>query len=181
MSKGAEWDHVAIPGIVEKQFPKAYPQSTISWLHNEAEIPFALRGDGAEFPDLDLSQLKDAKSAANEFKEFKEDCAAFRLEEEWRLAYVAITRAKHTLHCTMSYWDSRTNIDQASAVFKLICEHLNVESDLYGATLPPTNPLLEREISENWPVPNSRLAKLDAAAATMKVLMRRYWIKMPHF
>ena len=175
MSKGAEWDHVAIPGIVEKQFPKAYPQSTISWLHNEAEIPFALRGDGAEFPDLDLSQLKDAKNAANEFKEFKDDCAAFRLQEEWRLAYVAITRAKHTLHCTMSYWDSRTNIDQASAVFKLICEHLNVDSDLDGATIPQSNPLLEREISENWPVPNSRLANLEAAAAiyesvTAKVL-----------
>ncbi|MFZ9143353.1 MAG: 3'-5' exonuclease, partial [Candidatus Nanopelagicaceae bacterium] len=70
MSKGAEWDHVVIPGIVDKQFPKAYPQSTISWLHNEAEIPFNLRCDGDEFPELDLSQLTDAKSAAAEFKEF---------------------------------------------------------------------------------------------------------------
>ena len=164
MSKGAEWDHVAIPGIVEKQFPKAYPQSTISWLHNEAEIPFALRGDGAEFPDLDLSQLKDAKSAANEFKEFKDGCAAFRLEEEWRLAYVAITRAKHTLHCTMSYWDSRTNIDKASDVFKIICDHLGLASDLASAEVPQSNPLLEREISESWPLTNSRSSKLLSAA-----------------
>ena len=164
MSKGAEWDHVAIPGIVEKQFPKAYPQSTISWLHNEAEIPFALRGDGAEFPDLDLSQLKDAKSAANEFKEFKDSCAAFRLEEEWRLAYVAITRAKHTLHCTMSYWDSRTNIDKASDVFKIVCDYLGLESDLDSAAVPQSNPLLEREVSELWPLPNSRLTKLLSAA-----------------
>ena len=164
MSKGAEWDHVAIPGIVEKQFPKAYPQSTISWLHNEAEIPFALRGDGAEFPDLDLSQLKDAKSAANEFKEFKDSCAAFRLEEEWRLAYVAITRAKHTLHCTMSYWDSRTNIDKASDVFKIVCDYLGLGSDLDSAGVPQSNPLLEREVSELWPLPNSRLTKLLSAA-----------------
>lgn len=164
MSKGAEWDHVAIPGIVEKQFPKAYPQSTISWLHNEAEIPFALRGDGAEFPDLDLSQLKDAKSAANEFKEFKDSCAAFRLEEEWRLAYVAITRAKHTLHCTMSYWDSRTNIDKASDVFKIVCDYLGLGSDLDSAAVPQSNPLLEREVSELWPLPNSRLTKLLSAA-----------------
>ena len=164
MSKGAEWDHVAIPGIVEKQFPKAYPQSTISWLHNEAEIPFALRGDGAEFPDLDLSQLKDAKSAANEFKEFKDSCAAFRLEEEWRLAYVAITRAKHSLHCTMSYWDSRTNIDKASDVFKIVCDHLGLASDLDSAEVPQSNPLLEREISESWPLTNSRSSKLLSAA-----------------
>ena len=164
MSKGAEWDHVAIPGIVEKQFPKAYPQSTISWLHNEAEIPFSLRGDGAEFPDLDLSQLKDAKSAANEFKEFKDSCAAFRLEEEWRLAYVAITRAKHSLHCTMSYWDSRTNIDKASDVFKIVCDHLGLASDLDSAEVPQSNPLLEREISESWPLTNSRSSKLLSAA-----------------
>ena len=174
MSKGAEWDHVVIPGIVEKQFPKAYPQSTISWLHNEAEIPFGLRGDAAEFPDLDLSKLTDAKSAAAEFKDFKDRCAAFRREEEWRLAYVAATRAKHTLHCTMSYWDSRTNIDEASDVFKLICNFLNVDSKITSDEIPVSNPLLEREISEFWPVPNVRLEQLAKAAdiyqkATAKV------------
>ena len=164
MSKGAEWDHVVIPGIVEKQFPKAYPQSTISWLHNEAEIPFGLRGDASEFPDLDLSKLKDAKSAAAEFKDFKDQCAAFRREEEWRLAYVAVTRAKRTLHCTMSYWDSRTNIDEASDVFKFICNFLNVDSDITSDQIPDSNPLLEREVSELWPVPNVRLEKLAKAA-----------------
>ena len=164
MSKGAEWDHVVIPGIVEKQFPKAYPQSTISWLHNEAEIPFGLRGDAAEFPELDLAKLKDAKSAAAEFKDFKDRCAAFRREEEWRLAYVAVTRAKRTLHCTMSYWDSRTNIDEASDVFKLICNFLNVDSDINSDQIPDNNPLLEREESEFWPIPNARLEKLAKAA-----------------
>ena len=164
MSKGAEWDHVVIPGIVEKQFPKSYPQSTISWLHNEAEVPFALRGDGAEFPQLDFSQLRDAKSAAAEFKDFKERCAAFRRQEEWRLAYVAVTRAKHTLHCTMSYWDSRTNIDEASDVFKLICDYLKVPSELDAVHVPTSNPLLEREISTYWPIPNSRIEKLAKAA-----------------
>lgn len=165
MSKGAEWDHVVIPGIVEKQFPKAYPQSTISWLHNEAEIPFALRGDASEFPDLDLSVLRDAKSAAAEFKDFKDRCAAFRRQEEWRLAYVAVTRAKKSLHCTMSYWDTRTNIDEASDVFKLICDFLQVPSDLEAELRPATNKLLEREISESWPIPNARLEKLNATAA----------------
>jgi DNA helicase-2/ATP-dependent DNA helicase PcrA len=164
MSKGAEWDHVAIPGIVEKQFPKAYPQTTISWLHNEKEVPFALRGDGAEFPTLDFSKLKDAKSAAAEFKDFKDRCAAFRRQEEWRLAYVAVTRAKHTLHCTMSYWDSRSNIDEASDVFKLVCDYLGVPTDLEAAQIPATNILLEREVSAFWPVSNSRLEKLSKAA-----------------
>jgi DNA helicase-2/ATP-dependent DNA helicase PcrA len=164
MSKGAEWNHVVIPGIVAKQFPKDYAQSTISWLHNEAEIPFTLRGDRDEFPSLDLSQLHDSKNAAAEFKRFKEACASFRMEEEWRLAYVAITRAKNTLHCTMSYWDTRTNIDEASDIFKLICQSIGSQWDIDQSEVPDKNPLLEREESQSWPISNSRLKDLQSAA-----------------
>lgn len=161
MSKGAEWNHVVIPGIVEKQFPKVYSQSTISWLHNEAELPFNLRGDREEFPDLDLSRLHDPKSANTEFKRFKDACAQFRQEEEWRLAYVGITRAKNTLHCTMSYWDTRTNMDQPSKIFKLICESIGRDWDIDTSEIPASNPLLEREERTNWPLPNSRLAQIE--------------------
>jgi DNA helicase-2/ATP-dependent DNA helicase PcrA len=164
MSKGAEWNHVVIPGIVAKQFPKDYAQSTISWLHNEAEIPFDLRGDRDEFPSLDLSQLHESKSAAAEFKRFKEACARFRMEEEWRLAYVGITRAKNSLHCTMSYWDTRTNIDEASEIFKLICQSIGSDWDIDMSHVPDTNPLLEREESQSWPISNSRLEVLQSAA-----------------
>ena len=160
MSKGAEWDHVVIPGIVEAQFPKKYTQTSISWLHNEAEIPFQLRGDHREFPELNISQLHDAKTAAHEFSEFKERCANFRMEEEWRLAYVAITRAKQSLFCTMAYWDTRVKIDKGSAVFALICDYLNVGSDLEASKIPATNQLLAEEESIHWPVANSRLQKL---------------------
>ena len=165
MSKGAEWNHVVIPGMVAKQFPKEYTQTTISWLHNEAEIPFNLRGDRDEFPLLDLSQLSETKKAAAEFKRFKDACARFRMEEEWRLGYVAITRAKNTLHCTMSYWDTRTNMDEASEIFKLICESIGSQWDIDTAEVPQSNPLLEREVSQSWPVTNHRIEVLQKAAA----------------
>ncbi len=168
MSKGAEWDHVVIPGIVDKQFPKQYRQRTISWLHNEAEIPFGLRGDGNEFPTLDLSKIGAPDSAELEFKSFKDRCAEFREEEEWRLAYVAVTRAKQSLHCTMSFWDDRVNIDQASELFKLIAKELGIESvaelGIDMNQVPTENPLLGRESSAVWPITNSRLAKLQEAA-----------------
>ena len=64
----------------------------------------------------------------------------------------------------MSYWDTRTNIDEASDIFKLICQYLEVESDLAEVAKPATNPLLQREISENWPMPNILSAKLSKAA-----------------
>ena len=165
LSKGAEWDHVVIPGIVENQFPKFYSKRTISWLHSEAEIPFELRGDHGDFPSVDLSALGDEKSAAEEFKRFKKACAAFREQEEWRLAYVAVTRAKRTLHCTMSYWDDRKNIDQPSEIFKLICEATGNDWDIDKSQIPATNTLMEREVSALWPTPNTRLAKLEEAAA----------------
>jgi DNA helicase-2/ATP-dependent DNA helicase PcrA len=164
MSKGAEWNHVVIPGSVAKQFPKEYAQSTISWLHNEAEIPFTLRGDCDEFPSLDLSQLHESKSTTAEFKRFKDACARFRMEEEWRLAYVGITRAKNSLHCTMSYWDTRTNIDEASEIFKLICQCIGSDWDIDKSDVPDKNPLLEREESQSWPISNSRLKDLQQAA-----------------
>ena len=164
MSKGAEWNHVVIPGIVAKQFPKVYSQSTISWLHNEAEIPFNLRGDHDEFPELDVSQLRDAKSANAEFKRFKDACSEFRQEEEWRLAYVAITRAKNSLHCTMSYWDNRTNIDEPSKIFKLICESIGSDWDIDKSEIPDHNPLLEKVDSAAWPIPNHRIAQLEKCA-----------------
>ena len=81
------------------------------------------------------------------------------------MAYVAVTRAKRTLHCTMSYWDDRKNIDQPSEIFKLICEATSNEWDIDKSQIPATNTLMEREVSALWPVPNSRLAKLEEAAA----------------
>ena len=163
LSKGAEWNHVVIPGIVDKQFPKLYSQSTISWLHNEAEIPFNLRGDRDEFPELDLAKLNDPKSAIEEFKDFKTRCSDFRMQEEWRLAYVAITRAKNTLHCTMSYWDTRANMDAPSEIFKLICRSIGSDWDIDKSAIPSKNPLLEREVSAVWPLSNNRLELLERA------------------
>ena len=61
--------------------------------------------------------------------------------------------------------DTRINIDEASDIFKLICDFLQVPSDLDAEHKPATNPLLEREISQTWPIPNARLEKISTAAA----------------
>jgi DNA helicase-2/ATP-dependent DNA helicase PcrA len=55
-------------------------------------------------------------------------------------------------------------MDQPSDVFKLVCDYLGVDSELSSNDIPASNPLLEREISETWPVANSRLEQLAAAA-----------------
>mgnify|MGYP003348743963 CR=1 FL=1 len=59
MAKGAEWDHVVIPGLAEGLFPSENKNRSISWLHSETEIPFSLRGDHAEFSDIDFVGFSD--------------------------------------------------------------------------------------------------------------------------
>jgi DNA helicase II / ATP-dependent DNA helicase PcrA len=101
-AKGLEWDYVAIPNLVEDDFPSK-PRSTSGWLSG-AELPFPLRGDASSLPVFSLEGCQtqaDAKAAA---EKFKSDNKEHQLREEFRLIYVAITRAKQALLCSGSYW-----------------------------------------------------------------------------
>ncbi|KPC92559.1 hypothetical protein ADL27_24405, partial [Streptomyces sp. NRRL F-6602] len=48
-SKGLEWDVVAVPGLVAKQFPSE--QGREKWTAQPRVLPHSLRGDAATLPD----------------------------------------------------------------------------------------------------------------------------------
>ena len=146
MAKGAEWDHVVLPGLVAGQFPSENSKNSISWLHAENEIPFEFRGDAREFPGIDFLTVKDCATAAARIEEFKNSCAELRLKEEWRLAYVAVTRAKHSLYATCAIWSEHKNPDHPSELMELIHNEV-IEVPAKGTP----NPVLAKKVIEIWP------------------------------
>jgi DNA helicase-2/ATP-dependent DNA helicase PcrA len=99
-AKGLQWPAVFVPGLAmgerSQVFP-ARPRTSTRWTDNARLIPFSLRGDAGDLPEL---RGLDASSLAA----FTDACASRDLAEERRLMYVATTRAAFWLGCSGYWW-----------------------------------------------------------------------------
>lgn len=105
-SKGLEWDVVAVPRWVEGELPSAPNGGTNAWL-SLGELPYRFRGDNAELPQFEWEGAQTRKELVDNLKLFKADVSAHHEREERRLAYVAVTRARHSLLISGSFWASQ--------------------------------------------------------------------------
>lgn len=97
-SKGLEWRHVFLVGVSETRFPSN--RSRLLWTSSPQVMPATLRGDADDLPQLegfDKAALDAYRSATR----------AHDAVEELRLAYVAFTRAAHSLWVTSFLWNNR--------------------------------------------------------------------------
>ena len=174
-AKGAEWDFVAIPGLAEGTFPSTYTNDPDNWITNEKQIPFVLRGDGDELPVFSLAQCTKDSEASKVIKEYAQLCAAIKKQEEIRLGYVAVTRARTHLLCTTSWWrDGARSVDPSE-----LFAHVADVADKRGGVLlshvdapedGSRNPIEINPDSAYWPRDplGDRRAAFDAAVALVE-------------
>ncbi|MER3389439.1 MAG: ATP-dependent DNA helicase [Microcella sp.] len=120
-AKGLEWDHVAVPRCVEGELPGRPRDGTKGWLRLGV-LPYELRGDAAELPALAWRTAGDRKQLLDAVQEFQGHVAAHHEREERRLAYVAVTRARHRLLLSGSWWASQTQPRRPSSFFRPLAE-----------------------------------------------------------
>jgi ATP-dependent DNA helicase UvrD/PcrA len=146
-AKGLEFDHVFVPGIADGLMPSKRIQQ------NPAErgysLDFELRGDADILPAFD-----------GVLSHFKRDLQAQEIIEERRTMYVALTRARRSLHVSASQWYGELiNAKGPSAFFSELVAwaketgeaELALSTDLEVAE----NPMLGHRLSSvrPWPGP----------------------------
>jgi DNA helicase-2/ATP-dependent DNA helicase PcrA len=161
-AKGLEWDFVAVPNLVEDDFPSK-PRSVSGWLSG-AELPYPLRGDANSLPvfayegTTTQAEIKAAKD------QFRADNREHQLREEYRLIYVAITRTKQALLLTGSYWKPGNAGSRKPSRF---LEQLAGEGFEFPEIKTQENPLDQQPKTASWPLDpvgtNHASVLLDAA------------------
>jgi DNA helicase-2/ATP-dependent DNA helicase PcrA len=173
-AKGLEWDVVAVPGMTVDQFP-ARSNASDSWIKDPGAVPAELRlTDRAELPALKLPVPGSGDQAAvrDALEQYVQDWKDFGRDEEIRLGYVAVTRARHLLLCSGSWWRDGVTPCGPSVLLhtaRQACED-GAGEVVHWAPAPAddaTNPALEEWPIGTWPAdPLSarRRRSLSAAA-----------------
>jgi DNA helicase-2/ATP-dependent DNA helicase PcrA len=102
-AKGLEWNTVFVPAVAAGTFPSSAHGGLEDPARYPKVLPFELRLD--QGPDLPSSK------AALETR---------HRSQEWRTAYVAVTRAQHRLYVTGAFWYSTGQAKRPSLLFETI-------------------------------------------------------------
>ena len=113
-AKGLEWENVAIPGVVKDNFPSRAQQHPDPVRFPEF-LPPEMRIDSV------IDDLPTEEDARTDYLRDR------HTQQEWRVAYVAVTRAKRRLFVSGAYWyglpEPSKRPKEPSELFELIEGH----------------------------------------------------------
>lgn len=189
-SKGLEWDAVAVVRLVADELPSRV-SDTSGWF-GFGVVPFALRGDRDALPRfqwdpesamggetdpkkrqaLAQSSLSGGVSKANPqggaLRRFKDAYREYQQQEERRLAYVAVTRAKTDLLLSGSHWAGQKSPRVPSPYLVEAMEVLGL--DPIAPVDPDENPYEGPGATLTWPLDplGARRSVVESAAQAVR-------------
>lgn len=148
-AKGLEWDAVAVVRLVSDELPTRQ-RDTRAWL-GFGVLPYEFRGDAPWLPRLrwERTEAPTQQDLKKSFEQFVAANRARHLEEETRLAYVAVTRARDRLLLTGSSWSGTKKPRERSPFLDAVAQALEIP---LAHDEPGDDPYTGRRRLLTWPM-----------------------------
>nr|WP_253941370.1 ATP-dependent DNA helicase [Microbacterium sp. SYP-A9085] len=164
-AKGLEWDAVAVVRMVDGELPTG-AKDTKGWLAFGV-LPYQFRGDAAWLPEFAWEGAATQQELKDALARFVQAGRDRQVEEDRRLAYVAVTRAREHLLLTGAPWSGTTRPRAHSPFLQEIAAAQGIP--LPDAD-PGENPYLGERRLLHWPIDplGARRPRVERAAAAVR-------------